>query len=118
MAAAHFQVGSLIALVDVNGLQVDGPTENVLSLGPLARKWESFQWEVLTVNGHDLNVLCQAVSQCMDSESSFPKVILANTIKGKGVSFMENQVAWHCKNMTAEQFEQAVAEVKGEKDER
>jgi transketolase len=114
MAASHFQVGNLVALVDYNGLQVDGSTHDILSLEPLVNKWKAFNWEVYPVDGHNIAQLYTTLLQCRESQSHFPKVLIANTTKGKGVSYMENQVAWHCKAMTSDEFEQAVSELQGD----
>ena len=90
MAAAKYHLDNLCAIVDVNGLQIDGPTDKVMPTAPLDKKFEAFNWNVICCNGHDYGELedaFAAAAQCKDK----PTVILMKTIKGKGVSFMENQ---------------------------
>jgi transketolase len=106
MSAAHFKLSNLTLIVDKNGLQYDGGTPDVLDMGNLAAKWESFGWAALTVDGHDLPALLDALETRHDK----PLAIIANTVKGKGVSFMENNRAWHHSRLTQAQFEQAMAE--------
>lgn len=105
-SAAHFGLTNLVAIVDKNGLQYDGNTCNVLSMDCLSSKWESFGWSVIKVDGHDVTALYDALS----TRSDKPLAIIANTVKGKGVSFMENNPAWHHARLTQSQFEQAIAE--------
>lgn len=105
-SAAHFKLDNLIAIVDKNGLQYDGNTCSVLSMDCLSAKWLSFGWSVLDVDGHDVSALYEALS----TRSSRPLAVIANTVKGKGVSFMENNPAWHHARLTQSQFEQAITE--------
>lgn len=109
MQAAHRNLDNLIAIVDRNKLQIDGCTENVMSLGNVAEKIKSFGWEVVEIDGHDLNQIYEAVEQ--GKKSNKPFAIVANTIKGKGVSFMENQAGWHGKAPNDEQLAQALEEL-------
>ncbi|RPF46837.1 transketolase [Thermodesulfitimonas autotrophica] len=109
MAAAHYRLRNLVAIVDRNGLQIDGPTEEVLALEPLADKWKAFGWSVITVNGHDFGELLSAFESV--GYARRPTAIIARTVKGKGVSFMENQVDWHGKAPNREQGEQALKEL-------
>ncbi len=109
MQASHRKLDNLIAIIDRNGLQIDGETEKVMSLNPLDKKLEAFGWEVVTIDGHDLNEIYSAVEKAKKSDKPF--AIIANTIKGKGVSFMENNAGWHGKAPNDEQFEQALAEL-------
>lgn len=95
MAASHYKASNLIAIVDRNRIQLDGFTEDTMSLEPLDKKFEAFNWQVQTVDGHDLNALNDALEKAKNSKSESPNVIISNTIKGKGVSFMEDQVSWH-----------------------
>jgi transketolase len=94
MSAAHYGLSNLCALVDCNGLQIDGPVCKVMNLEPLADKWRAFNWNVLEIAGHDYTQILSAL-QTARREASRPTVILAKTVKGKGVSFTENQVCWH-----------------------
>jgi len=106
MSAAHFNLSNLVVIVDKNGLQYDGITEDVMDLGDLAAKWESFGWMALNVDGHDIAALLGALETPHDK----PLAIIARTVKGKGVSFMENNRAWHHCRLTQAQFDQAMAE--------
>ena len=109
MAAASYRLGNLVAIVDKNGLQYDGDTEKVLALDDLAAKWSAFGWDAVDVNGHDVAKLLEAFSTRGDK----PLAVIAHTVKGKGVSFMENAPAWHHSILTQRQFDQAMAELEG-----
>ena len=95
MQAAHRNLDNLVAIIDRNGLQIDGNTENVMALGNLNAKIKAFGWEVLEINGHDYNEIYEAVEQAKKCQK--PCAIIAKTVKGKGVSFMENNAGWHGK---------------------
>ena len=110
MAAAKYKLDNLCAVVDVNGLQIDGKTADVMPSEPLDAKFAAFNWNVIHVDGHDFEALdqaFQAAAACKDK----PTVLLAKTVKGKGVSFMENDAGWHGKAPNDEQMEQARAEL-------
>ena len=106
-SAAHFKLDNLTIIVDQNGLQYDGRTDDVLSMTSLAAKFEAFGCQTLSVNGHDIVALLRA----FDAPKYGPKAILAETIKGKGVSFMEHNPLWHNGRLTDPQHQQALAEV-------
>jgi transketolase len=106
MSAAHFKLSNLVVIVDKNGLQYDGITQDVLDMGDLAGKWESFGWMALTVDGHDVAALLDALQTPHDR----PLAIIARTVKGKGVSFMENNRAWHHCRLNQAEFDRAMAE--------
>ena len=110
MAAAKYNLDNLCAVIDVNGLQIDGKTADVMPTEPLDKKMESFGWNVIHVDGHDLAALSAAFQQAK-AVSGKPTVLLAKTVKGKGVSFMENDAGWHGKAPNAEQYEKARAEL-------
>ena len=110
MSAAKYHLDNLCAVVDVNGLQIDGKTSDVMPTEPLDKKFEAFNWHVIHVDGHDLTALEEAYAQAAAHKGQ-PTVILARTVKGKGVSFMENNAGWHGKAPNAEQYEQARAEL-------
>jgi len=110
MAAAHFKIDNLTAIVDHNELQLDGWNRDIMNLEPLADKWRSFSWHVLDINGHDINQILQAAKKAIKIRQK-PTVIIAHTVKGKGVSFMENNVDFHGKAPTPEQAEQALKEL-------
>lgn len=106
MSAAQLKLDNLIVIIDKNGLQFDDKTTAIVSLDDMAEKWRAFGWEASTVNGHDVTALKTALSEKKDR----PYVVVAETIKGKGVSFIENVPKWHLGKLSKEQFEQAMAE--------
>ena len=111
LAAAGFRLGNVVAVVDRNRLGLDGFTEEIMPLDPVEDKWRSFGWRVVTVDGHDLNQLVDAIDALPPAEDPTPTVIVANTVKGKGVSFMENNPIYHHIAIDEEQLRQALAEV-------
>lgn len=112
MAAPKFKADNLIAIVDWNGVQLDGTNDEILPLGDLHGKFEIFGWDVQTVDGHDIEALCDAIDNAREKNGK-PKMILAKTVKGKGVSFMEGKNAWHGKPINDEEFAQAMKELGG-----
>jgi transketolase len=108
MFAAHHRLDRLLAIIDVNGQQALGYTESVLSLEPLRDRWRSFGWDVLEVNGHDHDALAEAVAAPVIDR---PRVILARTIFGKGISYMERRIEWHYLPMSEKDYEQALGEL-------
>jgi len=109
--APHHKLSNLVAIVDYNKIQSFGSTAEVLDLEPFTDKWESFGWHVLSIDGHDHSALHAALAvQPVDDR---PTVVIANTVKGKGVTFMENELLWHYRSPSAEQLQQAVSEVEG-----
>ena len=110
MAAAHYSTDNLIAIVDNNGMQIDGSNDEIMSIKPLPDKWRAFGWRVLTLNGHDMAEILQAFDEANETKGQ-PTILIAHTIKGKGVSFMENQHKWHSGAPTKEQFEVAMKEL-------
>ena len=110
MSAAKYGLDNLCAIVDVNGLQIDGRTADVMPSEPLDAKFAAFNWHVITVDGHDLDALRAAFAEARQVKGQ-PTVLIAKTVKGKGVSFMENDAGWHGKAPNAEQYEKAVAEL-------
>ena len=110
MQAGHRKLDNLIAIIDRNRLQIDGCTEDVMALGDVASKIKEFGWETLEIDGHNYQEIYDAIEKAKKSEKPF--AIVANTIKGKGVSFMENQAGWHGKAPNDEQLMQALEELK------
>lgn len=110
MSAAKYSLDNLCAVIDVNGLQIDGKTADVMPTEPLDKKMEAFGWNVIQADGHDLAALSAAFEQAK-ANTGAPTVILAKTVKGKGVSFMENDAGWHGKAPNAEQYEKARGEL-------
>ena len=109
-AAAKYALTNLVAVVDHNAVQLDGFVEEVMPIEPLAEKWRSFGWDVFEVDGHDVDQLYQAFLQCIEAQKK-PTVIIARTIKGKGVSFMENKAYWHGVAPSTEELTRALHEL-------
>ncbi len=110
MFAAHKKLDNLVAVVDNNGLQIDGPITEVCSPEPITDKFAAFGWHVITMDAHDFDDIDRAFSEA-DSVTGKPVVIVQKSTKGKGVSFMENQVGWHGTAPNKEQYEQAMSEL-------
>lgn len=113
MLAAHYKLDNLTAVVDYNGLQIDGKNEEVLSVGPVTDKFEAFGWNVIETDGHRIKDIIVSIDKAKQMKGA-PTVIVARTIKGKGVSFMENEVDWHGKAPKEEQKLQALKELGGD----
>jgi transketolase len=110
MAAAHFKVDNLTAIVDNNGLQLSGCTADTMSIDPFKDKWASFGWHVIDVDGHDINQVLDALAKAKKTKGK-PTAIIAHTVKGKGVSFMENNIDFHGKAPTVKELEIALKEL-------
>ena len=110
MAGANYNLDNLVAIADRNRLQISGNTEDVMALENLHAKWTAFGWNVLECNGNDIEDLCNTLDKT-DEQTGKPYLILANTTKGKGVSFMENVAKWHHGVPSAEQLCQAYSEL-------
>ncbi|HBM79562.1 MAG: transketolase [Clostridiales bacterium] len=114
MTSAHYELDNLTAFVDHNKLQIDGPISEVMSPEPVDEKFKAFGWNVISINGHDFEQILDAVNIARNTKGR-PTMIVAETIKGKGVSFMENQVGWHGSAPSREQCEKALLELGGGK---
>lgn len=112
MFAAHYKLDNLTAFVDWNGLQIDGAIVDVMNSTPIDEKFKSFNWHVQVINGHDFNEI-EAAVEAAESCKGKPSVIIMKTIKGKGVSYMENNAAWHGSAPNAEQYDQAMKDLGG-----
>lgn len=112
MAAAHYKLDNLIAILDKNGLQIDGYTRDVMNTEPMKDKWSAFGWEVMEIDGHDLSQIDRAVSKALTIQDK-PVCIIANTVKGKGVSYMEDMCEWHGKTPSPEEKEKAICDLCG-----
>lgn len=110
MAANHYRLSNLVAIIDRNELQISGKTEEVMSLEPIRERWEAFGWEVSEVDGNDVEAIVHALD-IVDYQSTKPKLIIAHTTKGSGISFMEKIAKWHHGAPNEEQFIEAVAEI-------
>lgn len=113
MAAAHYKLDNLVGVLDYNRLQIDGPVGEVMSPEPVADKWRAFGWYVQEIDGHDFEQIIKALEKAKEVKGQ-PSMIIASTIKGKGISFMENEVGWHGSAPNAEQVKAALQELEGE----
>jgi transketolase len=110
MAAAQFRLHNLIVFLDYNRCQVDGYLSEIVDLAPVEQKWRSFGWYVQRINGHDLEQIQTALSLAHRTEGK-PHMIIADTIKGKGISYMENRVEWHSRGLTEEEYDLALRDL-------
>jgi transketolase len=110
MSAAHYRLDNLVGIIDYNTLQIDGCNADVMEIAPLAEKWKAFGWEVLEIDGHDTQAILDAFVRAREVKGR-PTAIVARTVKGRGVSFMENEVKWHSGMVTAEHYELAMMEL-------
>lgn len=115
-SAAQYKLNNLCAVIDKNGLQISGTTDQVMNHGNLLERFRTYGWNAIEVNGHDFNELRGAFKQARGFEAG-PTVIIANTIKGKGISFMENNVKWHHKVCNEDEFNQAIQELQNKREE-
>ena len=113
MSAAQYKLDNLCLIVDNNNLQIDGTIEEVMSSYPIDDKFKSFGFNVITINGHDFIQILQAFEEAKNCKDK-PTAIIAKTIKGKGITFMENQVGWHGKAPSQQEYEQAIKELERE----
>ncbi|MFZ5831526.1 MAG: transketolase [Planctomycetota bacterium] len=109
MSAAHYRLTNLTVLVDDNGMETDGPTHTIMNVQPIAAKWQAFGWHTCEIDGHDFRQIHAAVRQCLTADQ--PSAIVARTVEGKGVSFMEGDNEWHSGPTRPEQTQQALAEL-------
>ena len=116
MSASHYHLGNLTAIVDRNRIQLDGWTEETMAIEPLAKKYEAFGWHVQEIDGHDMNQIYDAIlkTQSIGPKEHKPCVIIAHTVKGKGVSFMEDEVKWHGVAPNDEELKKALQEIERE----
>lgn len=112
MAASKFNADHLIAILDNNGVQLDGTLEAIMPMGDIKSKWEAFGWNVIPCDGHDVSSISDAVDKAKENKGK-PTLILAKTVKGKGISFMEGKNIWHGKAISDEDYKNAKAELGG-----
>lgn len=115
MLAAHYKLDNLTVFLDHNGLQIDGKNEDIMNIEPIDEKFKSFGWNVLMIDGHSFDEIFNALESVKNTKGK-PSMIIAKTFKGKGVSFMENQVGWHGKAPSAEEASKAIGELGGKLD--
>lgn len=112
MSAAHYKLDNMVAFLDYNGLQIDGDVEKVMNIGPIVDKFKAFGWNVIEIDGHDFDQIFAALDMAKETVGK-PTMIVAKTIKGKGVSFMENEAGWHGTAPSDSDLEKALAELGG-----
>lgn len=112
MLAAHYKLDNLTVFLDHNGLQIDGKTVDIMNIEPIDEKFKAFGWHVIKINGHSFDEIFNAIEEAKNTKGN-PTMIIANTIKGKGVSFMEDQVGWHGKAPSEEEAAKALEELGG-----
>jgi len=113
MTAAKYGLGNLTAILDYNDVQLDGPVHEIMPLEPVKAKWESFGWHTVEIDGHNIHQILEALDEATHIHAR-PTIIIAHTVKGKGVSFMENKSTWHGRAPTEEEYKIAMAELRGE----
>ncbi len=111
MNAAHYNLGNLVAIIDCNGVEADGTIEELTGLGDIASKYRAFGWNTIEINGHNIKEIVKAFNELPEPSSKIPTVIIGKTVKGNGVSFMENNVDWHAGKIDDTQLQQALIEV-------
>ena len=114
MTASHYKLDNVTAVLDYNGLQIDGPVKEIMDINPISDKWRAFGWYVMEINGHNFTEILKAFQKTKEPKGK-PSMIIAHTTKGKGVSFMENVVDFHGKAPTEEEMAQALKELEENK---
>ncbi len=112
MSAAYYKLGNLVAIVDNNKLQLDGKISDVMEIEPLKAKWQAFGWNVILVDGHNMNEIVDALDNVPSSQTDIPTAIICETVKGKGVSFMENQPQWHAGSIDETVLQKCIEDLK------
>lgn len=112
MFAAHYKLDNMTVFLDHNGLQIDGRNEDIMNIEPIDEKFKAFGWHVISIDGHDFEEIFNAIDEAKNTKEK-PTIIIAKTVKGKGVSFMEDQVGWHGKAPSKEETEKALEELGG-----
>lgn len=113
MFAFHYRLDNLIAIIDLNGYQVDGKTSDIMNIEPLNKKLEAFNWEVFEMDGHNISVIISTIKLANGRKNGRPKAIIARTVKGKGVSFIEDENKYHGTPLTDTELDLALSELKG-----
>lgn len=113
MSAAKYEVDNVIAIIDYNGVQLDGRVDEIMPIGDIAKKFAAFGWNVIECDGHDIGAIDAALHEAKQVKG-MPSVLVARTVKGKGVSFMEGKNEWHGKPINADQYKQAMVDLGGE----
>ena len=116
--ASHYRLGNLVTIVDFNGLEADGAINQVTGLGDIANKYRAFDWNVIEIDGNNISEIKKTFDSLPTPDSDQPTVIIANTIKGKGVEFMENQARWHAGKISDEQLRESIEKLQAEYERR
>lgn len=111
MFAAHYKLDNLTAILDLNNVQLMGNVSEIMGIAPVADKWRAFGWKVLEIDGHDFKQITESLYKAKEVEGQ-PAIIIANTVKGKGVSFMQNTCKWHGSVPTQDEYKAAIAEIR------
>lgn len=111
MNAVHYKLGNLVAIIDFNKLEADGSIDDITSLGNIANKYRAFGWNVCEFDGHDISIIKDYFDKLPPANSDIPTVFICHTIKGKGISFMENKVKWHAGKITEEEYRECLKEL-------
>ncbi|MGJ7094711.1 transketolase [Vibrio hannami] len=111
MTAAHYKLGNVVAFLDYNKLQFDGFTKDVMGMDPMTDKWKAFGWNVIEVDGHDIKALVDVVDHLPSPQSDAPTLVLCNTVKGNGISYMANSKKWHAGQLSDADYQQAMKDI-------
>lgn len=111
MFAHHYKLGNLIVFADRNGMSFDGATEQYMALEPFADKWRAFGWNVVEIDGHDMNQIIDTIDALPEADNDMPTIVIGKTVKGHGISFMENNPAWHAGMLSDDDLKKAIAEL-------
>jgi transketolase len=111
MAAGHFGLGTITAIIDRNQLSIDGPTEELMRMEPLDDRFASFGWQVQRIDGHDIEAILDAFDRAEAGDPAKPQMIIADTVKGRGVQRMELDVGWHVGKLVGEDYDDVIAEL-------
>lgn len=117
-AASHYKLGNITAIIDRNKLSLDGPTEEIMAIEPIQKRWETFGWRVFDINGHDMEALVDTFDAIPPSSDTKPNLIIARTIKGKGVDFMEDDPIWHYSGLDSDKSDEAIKSIEKSRPER
>ena len=110
-AASHYKLGNITAIIDRNRLSLDGPTEEIMSIEPISQRWEAFGWRVYDIDGHNMETIVDTFDSLPPADNEVPNLVIARTVKGKGVKFMEGNPIWHYSGLDGEKSEEAIKSI-------
>ena len=110
-AASHYKLGNITAIIDRNRLSLDGPTEEIMSIEPISQRWEAFGWRVYDIDGHNMETIVDTFDSLPPADNEVPNLVIARTVKGKGVKFMEDNPIWHYSGLDGEKSEEAIKSI-------